>query len=336
MALIPFIRCPNSPYSNTAIDQLVANAVDPAFQVFFQPNNFPAGTAPASYIWTTTGSLPPGLSTHLVGNGSIEVTGTPTTAGVFTTTFQVTVGAQSASGTYLWKVLATTPTVYVGTGQTADSDVSAVVGQVYYFPSLAYRGGSTSTPTWTATGLPPGMIVESIAPYSDGANVFSGAIIGAPTAPGVYNAILTATGTAGDTATMYFVITVTPDQAFLMQLPAAPAGSHYSFQFDQTFGDSTFVNGVPHAPAPPYTYLVEPFGGIPAGWTLTSGGLLQGVVPPVDNLNQNSANVQVKSGGTTAIVALPFFSLPAVATGQAFHGTHVGFFSAGKFGGGNL
>jgi hypothetical protein len=139
--------------------------------------------------WTTTG-LPPGLSVDTAGN----VSGTPTTAGVFS--FTVTARDThntTVSGSWQWYVYATLTASNPGNQtNTVGTPISLV--QVYCY------GGIPPCFKWTFTGLPPGLIAT-----------YPGQITGTPTTAGTYNVTVTVTDTRTVTsAPTTFTWTINP------------------------------------------------------------------------------------------------------------------------------
>ncbi|HEY3608051.1 MAG TPA: putative Ig domain-containing protein [Pseudonocardiaceae bacterium] len=121
--------------------------------------------------WTATG-LPPGLAVDSAGN----VSGTPTTAGVFsfTVTARDTRNA-TASGSSSWYV-------YVALTEVNPGNQTGTVGTAVNPPQLRCFGGIPPC-RWTVTGLPPGLGLTS--------NVLDGT----PTTAGTFNVTVTATDT---------------------------------------------------------------------------------------------------------------------------------------------
>ena len=150
-----------------------------------------AGTigTPFSYLVTATGSptiysaspLPPGLSI-VAATGAI--TGTPTTAG----TTVIVITATNAFGTSTTTVTATVAAATVAPVITSPATSPGTVGS----PIVPYVIVATGLPTsYTATGLPPGLSINSS----------TGVINGTPTTAGTYTVTTTATNSAGSSST---------------------------------------------------------------------------------------------------------------------------------------
>jgi|GEM_PF-1170535 PKD repeat protein len=150
------------------------------------PVDYPIGATGSPTSYTATG-LPPGLTLNTLTGA---ITGTPTTAG----TYVVTVTATNSTGTsttLLTFTVAGAGTVPVITGPTtAPGSVGTAIN---------YTIGATGSPTsYTATGLPPGLTL----------NTLTGTITGTPTTAGTYVVTVTATNSTGtSTTTLTWVIT---------------------------------------------------------------------------------------------------------------------------------
>jgi len=142
--------------------------------VFTVPASAVGGTKP--YTWYAT-NLPDGVS-YDPATGS--VTGTLAAAGRYVVTFRVT----DAKGYYEQLSLICTVTTSTGlqiTSASAPTARSTRRGQADTFTLSA--SGATGLKTWSATGLPPGMSINSNA----------GVVSGIPTAAGTYTTKITVT-----------------------------------------------------------------------------------------------------------------------------------------------
>jgi hypothetical protein len=166
--------------------------------------------------YTATG-LPAGLS---VNSGSGLISGTPTTAGTssVTVTAKDTTGA-SGSATFTWTVNppgANTVTV------TNPGTQTSTVGTAASLQIHASDSASGQTLTYTATGLPAGLSINSA----------TGLISGTPTTAGTSNVTVTATDTTGASGPASFSWTVNasgsgePPAAFWGDTSAIPAATH--------------------------------------------------------------------------------------------------------------
>ena len=200
--------------------------------------------------WNTTlrvpGALPPGLT--LSSNG--EITGTPTESGTYYFQVQASDGTNTATYWYSMNVL----------GQSLSP---ATVGAAYpTFAPLTADGG-TAPYSWQSvtgsvygTGLPTGMTLSS-----------GGVVGGIPTTAGTYYFTASAQDVTGavynqlENMVVNSAPTITTTNS---ALPAATANQSYSEQLSATGGTA------------PLTWTIGS-GQLPAGLTLSSSGLLQGM-----------------------------------------------------------
>ncbi|HJZ01970.1 MAG TPA: putative Ig domain-containing protein, partial [Streptosporangiaceae bacterium] len=165
----------------------------------------------------TAAGLPAGLS---VNSGTGLISGTPTTAGTssVTVTAKDTTGA-SGSATFTWTVNppgANTVTV------TNPGTQTSTVGTAASLQIHASDSASGQTLTYTATGLPAGLSINSA----------TGLISGTPTTAGTSNVTVTATDTTGASGPASFSWTVNasgsgePPAAFWGDTSAIPAATH--------------------------------------------------------------------------------------------------------------
>ena len=252
------------------------------------------------YSWSTSaGSVPAGLTLSAAG----AITGTPTTAGTANFTAQV----KDSSGTTATKALSIAvapPPLSV----TTSSLPTAVVGTAYS-QTLAANGG-TGGYTWstTAGSLPAGLTLSP-----------AGAITGTPTTTGTANFTVQVKDSSGTTATQALTIAVAPPplNVTTSSLSAAVVGTAYSQSLAATGG------------TPGYTWSTTA-GSLPAGLTLSTGGIITGTPTTAGTAN---FTVQVKdSSGTTATQPLTIAvappplnisstSLPAAVVGTAYSQT---------------
>jgi len=151
--------------------------------------NLVASGGVTPYTWSViSGSLAPGLSLSI--NGSI--TGTPTSAGPFTFTVQVSdANGQTDTATYTATITQTTiTTVALPNGKVGNA----------YSKTMAANSG-TAPYSWTVTGgaLPTGLSLSS-----------SGAISGTPTVAGTVSVTIRATDANGITDTQVYNLKVNP------------------------------------------------------------------------------------------------------------------------------
>jgi O-glycosyl hydrolase len=138
--------------------------------------------------YSATG-LPAGLSIDpLTG----LITGTPTTAGTSSVTVTATDGTgASGSASFAWSIA-----VGISIDVSNPGSQSSTVGTAVSLPIQATSPGGTLT--YTVTGLPPGLSINSA----------TGVISGTPTTAGTYSVTVTVTDGTGATASVTFTWTV--------------------------------------------------------------------------------------------------------------------------------
>ncbi|HJW34438.1 MAG TPA: putative Ig domain-containing protein [Holophagaceae bacterium] len=232
------------------------------------PVTFTAGTAIATQAATlspltpgvpttlalTSGSLPPGLTFNATTG---DITGTPTTPGVYSFIVTVTNGTRSAIAVPTYTVTPASPLTLGYTTPVQFTQGTAIATQ---FATVGNATPGVST-TLAVTGgsLPAGLSL----------NAATGAITGTPTTPGVYPFTVAATnGTRNATSTPTY--TVVPSAALTVSYASPqffPVGSAITSQLP------TLANATPGVAT---TYAVTS-GTLPAGLSLnTSDGLISG------------------------------------------------------------
>ncbi|MBQ6970856.1 MAG: putative Ig domain-containing protein, partial [Synergistaceae bacterium] len=164
----------------------------------------------SSYTWTkNSGTFPPGLSMSPSGS-YLYLKGTPTSAGTYTFSLKV----KDANGKTATKSFTITITAPPSISTTSLKD--GTVGTSY---SETLSASGTTPITWSATGLPSGLLCSS-----------AGKITGTPSASGTYTVSLTATNTAGSkTKTLTLTIKEKPVLPTVdVYLPECYAGEEYS------------------------------------------------------------------------------------------------------------
>jgi hypothetical protein len=202
-----------------------------------------------TYAYTSTvGILPTGLSLSSAG----ILSGTPTAAGVynFTVTATDTNGCQG-SQTYSVTICSTITLSPNGSSPTVLT--GGTLGVAYSQTITASGGMGSYTYTTTAGTLPTGLTLSS-----------AGVLSGTPTTVGSYSFTVQASDANGCSATQNYMVTMVCPMITLSpsSLSIAVAGVNYSQTITSSGG-----NG-------PYAYAQT--GALPAGVTLSSGGVLSG------------------------------------------------------------
>ncbi|WP_171984657.1 putative Ig domain-containing protein [Hydrogenophaga sp. A37] len=245
-------------------------------------------------------NLPAGLSITGTTPNSVTVSGTPTQAGIFTLNASAT-DSSTGNGPY------TVGDVYVltvaapGLALTPAATTFSAPYAVPYSQSFTASGGTGPySYAMTAGTLPAGVS-------------FSGnTVSGTPTAPGSYNFTITATDTGSSgtgapfsIAQSYTLTVAAPTIAVSpTTLPNPAVGTPYS----QTV---TASGGIA-----PYSFVVSA-GSLPAGLTLSTGGVLSGTTNQVGTFNltvtATDANAQTGSRAYTVTIGAPTLTLAPAA-----------------------
>ncbi len=201
------------------------------------------GGTPYSWSLESGSSLPAGLS--LSSGGAIS--GAPSAAGTSTFTVKATdsvgrVGTRSLSIVVVEPVTISTASLPVGTTGTG------------YSAQLS-AGGGTGSYSWAVYSgtLPAGLTLST-----------GGLVTGTPTTTGTASFTVKATSAAATTTKAFSIVVATPVVLSTSTLPGATVNVAYSSQLAAIGGAS------------PYTWMVESGSTLPAGLTLSTGGLLSG------------------------------------------------------------
>ena len=210
------------------------------------------GSGPITWSLASGGSLPTGLTLSSAG----VISGTPTASGVSTITLKITDSSPIAPVSATSGALTLTvnsPPISITTPTLS----SAIVGKSYTSLGFTAAGG-TAPITWSATGLPSGLTINSS----------TGIISGIPTASGTSsNVIVTATdagvGAVQQTKSTT-ALTINVRAVLGVSTSSLTAGST-GVAYNTTLAASGGLS--------PYTWSAT---GLPAGLTLSTGGVLSG------------------------------------------------------------
>lgn len=167
----------------------------------------------APYTWSqVSGQLPPGLalaSSGAAGQTDDELTGTPTTAGTYVFTMQVTDTLGDTASGQVSITIDPRPPLKISEPSAA-AGPAGTVGTAYPGIGFAATGGQAPY-TWTvATGqVPPGLAIHTPSSYQR--HTFPGAdviLTGTPTTAGTFTFTMKVTDSLGGTATQSLSITI--------------------------------------------------------------------------------------------------------------------------------
>jgi len=276
-----------------------AGALPPAVSgvVYAQTFSTTGGAAPYIYA-VAAGALPAGLTLSAAG----ELEGTPTAAGTFNFTVQV---SDSTVGGVGMQSQAYTLAVSSGTlvlAPTAGALPGAVAGTSYQQDFTVTGGVAPYSHSVTAGALPAGLTLSA-----------GGTLSGTPTSSGTFIFTITAvdstTGTPAQVSQSYTLQVAAPTLLLVpasSALPTAVAGTAYSQSFVATGG------------AAPYSYAVIA-GALPGGLTLATDGTLAGTPVSVGTFNI-TISVTDSTSGTPATLTQAYsleVTAPALALAPA-------------------
>jgi hypothetical protein len=225
-------------------------------------NSLPVGTAGVAYAapiavsggvglysWAVAGgSVPPGL--HLSGAGALI--GTPTTAGTYAFSVQVSSASQQTTQSLQVTIAPAPSNLTIPPSSTALPTATAYTA---YLATLSAISG-TQPYSWSVTSgaLPPGVTLTA-----------AGSLSGTPTTSGTYPFTLTVTDSLKATASANYQILVRPAlTADSQSLSPATAGQSYAAALSASGGTG------------PYTWTLSGTGA-PAGLILSRSGVLSGI-----------------------------------------------------------
>ena len=181
-----------SPLTITTLSPLPAGQANTAYSQALAASG---GTPPYTSWVFTGGTQPPGLS---LGSGGV-LNGTPTTAGTYNFTVQVTDSANATASASFQLVINASSLAIITTSPLPVGNVG-----VPYSQALSATGGATPYKSWvvTAGSLPPGISLTTLG------GVLGALLSGVPTAPGTFTFTVQVTDSAGATASKQFSLSI--------------------------------------------------------------------------------------------------------------------------------
>jgi len=192
-SLVTYVINPSSSAGNTIIIKNPGNQTGTVGVPVDVPISVTDSSSTASLSVSMTG-LPAGLEWN---TSTSAITGTPTTAGTSSVTITASdsTGA-SASAVFTWTINPGTPPAVIVTNPGAQS---SLVGTPVALQIQASDSSSGQTLTYSATGLPTGLSINSA----------TGLISGTPTTAGTFSVTVTVTDSTGASGSAAFTWTVT-------------------------------------------------------------------------------------------------------------------------------
>ena len=246
----------------------------------------------------TTGSLPGGLTLDAVSGA---ITGTPTTAGNFTFTAQVTDSVGQTAAKTLTIFISLPPVIIATTPAPPRGEVSAAGNPVYAGYTLAATGGN-GTYTWSLSSgaLPTGLSLSA-------AGVISGTV-GSAVTPGTFNFTVTASsGSAPYAVTSnqaFSIVIVSHVAVSAITLPSGIINTAYTnSQLAATGGATAYTWALSAASTP-----------LPAGITLSSTGFISGTPTATGTFTPTVQVTDALGGVATRALSIRIYPQLSVST----------------------
>jgi len=225
-----FVHTPPTLTGGPGPIPLAAGATGTSYQANLAWTSAGTPAAPITPV-LESGALPDGLYLYDCSNGTPCLFGTPSVAGSFTFTLDVTdaFGAKLLVPVAYSLLITDTPMTFSDPGPNLPP---SMVGDSRYGTGFFVSGGSQPF-TWAQNGLPPGL--------SANFNGSDATISGTPTAAGTYTTTYRVTDSTGATASMAYTIVIDPTLS--ITTPALPSGDvnvNYSQPITATGGSGGY------------------------------------------------------------------------------------------------
>lgn len=273
-----------------------------------------AGGGTAPYTFSSTGTLPPGVS---LSPATGVLSGQPTTPGTYNFTVAVT-DHSTGTGAPFSKQLPYTLTISAPTITIAPASLPAPVIGAAYTQSITATGGSGSY-TYTSTGgpLPAGLTLST-----------AGTLSGTPTAAGAFSFTTIATDAFGSTGSNLYSFTIAAPS--IAVTPGTLSNPHVGQAYTGAFTASGGTSG----------YTITETGALPPGLSFANGtlsgtptqaGSFPITVRATDSTTGTGSPFSATINTTLTVDADPLLLLPASPALTATYGvaSSVAFTSSG-------
>jgi hypothetical protein len=250
--------------------------------------------------WGVNG-LPPGLSFNAT-TGAIS--GLPTKAGTYSPVLYLTHGEPLVQVRRISPAQYSTFTVeagapYIAGGQSASGKFGTAFNKTFSLLDSANRPATS----WTATGLPPGLAIDSA----------TGAVSGSPSLRGNFNVTLVATGPGGTSSPALVSISIA------LGAPSIQASQNFSGDRGAAFSATPVLSDIADRPVASWSAS-----GLPLGLSISATtGEITGT--PLNRETKTAMVTATGPGGVGEATAVSFtiaaaYSAPIITAGQTLSG----------------
>jgi hypothetical protein len=232
------------------------------------------GTGPITWS-IVSGTLPPGLAGNTIGTYGV-VTGTPTTAGSFTFTAQVTDGHSVATRSFTINVSVATLVF------TSNIMPTGGMGRPYSQPLPVTGGTLPYTATVTSGSLPPGLALRSV-----------GVLSGTPSSAGSFTFTVKVTDSSAPAQSVTQTLTMAVNSLFITTtaLPSGIAGVPYNAAISTTGGTLPLTFSAATGAFPPGLTIQQPAAN-PSSGALSGTPTLAGHYTFTESVTDSSSPAQ--------------------------------------------